>query len=175
MIKVGDKVPSVKIKVAADTGGGEETTTEALFANKKVVLFGVPGAYTPTCSAKHLPGFVEQADALKAKGVDLIACVSVNDAFVMGAWGKDQKAFGKVTMIADGNADLAKAWSFYDYLARKQPRARPRRRQHGPAQQALRGRDREQHRQGARGGRGRQVRGLQRGSDRREAVSAGGR
>ena len=109
MIKVGDKVPSVKIKVAADTGGGEETTTEALFANKKVVLFGVPGAYTPTCSAKHLPGFVEQADALKAKGVDLIACVSVNDAFVMGAWGKDQKAFGKVTMIADGNADLAKA------------------------------------------------------------------
>ncbi|MBL9021128.1 MAG: peroxiredoxin [Myxococcales bacterium] len=109
MIKVGDKIPSVKIKVAAETGGGEETTTEALFANKKVVLFGVPGAYTPTCSAKHLPGFVEQADALKAKGVDLIACVSVNDAFVMGAWGKDQKAFGKVTMLADGNADLAKA------------------------------------------------------------------
>jgi peroxiredoxin (alkyl hydroperoxide reductase subunit C) len=109
MIKVGDKIPSVKIKVAAETGGGEETTTEALFANKKVVLFGVPGAYTPTCSAKHLPGFVEQAEALKAKGVDLIACVSVNDAFVMGAWGKDQKAFGKVTMLADGNADLAKA------------------------------------------------------------------
>jgi len=109
MIKVGDKVPSVKVKVAAETGGGEETTTEALFANKKVVLFGIPGAFTPTCSAKHLPGFIERVNELKAKGVDLIACVSVNDAFVMGAWGRDQKAFGSVTMLADGNGDFAKA------------------------------------------------------------------
>jgi glutaredoxin/glutathione-dependent peroxiredoxin len=109
MIKVGDKVPSVKVKVAAEAGGGEETTTEALFANKRVVLFGVPGAFTPTCSAKHLPGYVERAAELKAKGVDMIACVSVNDAFVMAAWARDQKAFGKVTMIADGNADFARA------------------------------------------------------------------
>jgi peroxiredoxin len=108
MIKVGDKIPSVKVKVAGE-GGGEETTTEALFANKKVVLFGVPGAFTPTCSAKHLPGYVERADEIKAKGVDMIACVSVNDAFVMSAWAKDQKAVGKVTMIADGNGDFAKA------------------------------------------------------------------
>lgn len=109
MIKVGDKVPSVKVKVAAETGGGEETTTEALFANKRVVLFGVPGAFTPTCSAKHLPGYVERAAEFKAKGVDMVACVSVNDAFVMAAWARDQKAFGKVTMIADGNADFARA------------------------------------------------------------------
>ncbi len=109
MIKVGDKVPSVKVKVAGESGGGEETTTEALFANKKVVLFGLPGAFTPTCSAKHLPGYVERAAELKGKGVDIIACVSVNDAFVMSAWARDQKAFGKVTMIADGNADFAKA------------------------------------------------------------------
>ena len=109
MLKVGDKIPSVKVKVAGETGGGDETTTEALFAGKKVVLFGVPGAFTPTCSAKHLPGFVTKAEEFKKKGVDMIACVSVNDAFVMGAWGKDQGAHGKVTLIADGNADLAKA------------------------------------------------------------------
>jgi peroxiredoxin len=109
MIKVGDKIPSVKVKVAGESGGGEETTTEALFANKKVVLFGLPGAFTPTCSAKHLPGYVERAAELKAKGVDMIACVSVNDAFVMSAWAREQKAFGKVTMVADGNADFAKA------------------------------------------------------------------
>ena len=108
-IQVGEKVPSVKVKVAGESGGGEETTTEALFAGKKAVLFAVPGAYTPTCSARHLPGFVEKFDELKAKGVDLVACVSVNDAFVMGAWGKDHHAHGKVAMIADGNGELARA------------------------------------------------------------------
>ncbi len=109
MIQVGEKVPSVKVKIASESGGGEEVATEALFANKRVVVFGVPGAFTPTCSAKHLPGFLERAAEITAKGVDLIACVAVNDAFVMGAWGRDQKAFGKVTMIADGNGDLARA------------------------------------------------------------------
>lgn len=108
-ITVGEKVPSVKIKVAAETGGGEETNTQALFDNKKVVLFGVPGAFTPTCSAKHLPGFIEKSAELRAKGVDVIACVSVNDAFVMGAWGRDSKAFERVTLLADGNGDFVRA------------------------------------------------------------------
>jgi peroxiredoxin len=107
-VQVGERVPSVNVKVAGETGGGEEVNTEALFAKKKVVLFAVPGAYTPTCSAKHLPGFVEQIDAIKAKGVDMVACIAVNDAFVMGAWGRDQGAHGKVTMIADGNGDFTR-------------------------------------------------------------------
>src|SRR5947208_2961434 len=105
-IAVGDKVPSVKIKVAAESGGGQETNTQALFAGKKVVLFGLPGAFTPTCSTKHLPGFLERADELKAKGVDMIACLSVNDAFVMGAWGREKNVFGKIVMLADGNGDF---------------------------------------------------------------------
>jgi len=109
MIKVGDKVPSVKIKLAGEAGAGEEIAADAFFAGKKVVLFALPGAFTPTCSAKHLPGFVEQADALKAKGVDVIACLSVNDAWVMGAWGREQKAFPKIAMLADGSAALTKA------------------------------------------------------------------
>lgn len=108
-IQIGDAVPSVKVRVAAESGGGEEATTDALFAGKKVVLFALPGAYTPTCSARHLPGFVEKIDELKAKGVDLVACLSVNDAFVMGAWGKDHGAHGKVAMIADGNGDFTRA------------------------------------------------------------------
>ena len=108
-MKVSDKIPSVKVKVAAETGGGEEISTEALFAGKKAGIVGVPGAFTRACSANHVPGFVEKADALKAKGVELIACVSVNDAFVMSAWGKAHDAFGKVTLIADGSAELAKA------------------------------------------------------------------
>jgi len=108
-ISVGDKVPSVKVKIAAESGGGEETNTQTLFANKKVVLFGLPGAFTPTCSAKHMPGFTEKADEIRAKGVDLVACLSVNDAFVMGAWGRDGKCFGKVTLIADGNGDFTRA------------------------------------------------------------------
>jgi peroxiredoxin len=108
MIKVGDKVPSAKLKTKTPDGM-KDLTTDELFKGKKVVVFGLPGAFTPTCSAKHLPGYVESAAAIKAKGVDTIACLSVNDAFVMDAWGKDQKVGDKVLMLADGNADLAKA------------------------------------------------------------------
>lgn len=107
-VKVGDRVPSTQVKVAKESGT-EETTTEALFAGKKVVLFALPGAFTPTCSAKHLPGFIEKAGELRAKGVDLIACLSVNDAFVMNAWGKAQGAGDKVAMIADGSGDFTRA------------------------------------------------------------------
>ena len=107
-IKVGDKVPSVKLRTMTKDGP-KEITTDDLFKGKKVVMFGLPGAFTPTCSAKHLPGFVQQAEAIRAKGVDTIACISVNDAFVMGAWGKDQNAGDKVLMLADGNADFSKA------------------------------------------------------------------
>lgn len=108
MIKVGDKLPTASIKTfGAD--GPEDVDMNAMLSGKKVVIFSVPGAFTPTCSAKHLPGFVQHADDLKAKGVDEIACLAVNDAFVMGAWGKDQKAEGKVTMLADGSAALTKA------------------------------------------------------------------
>ncbi|MFI4989038.1 MAG: peroxiredoxin [Alphaproteobacteria bacterium] len=107
-IKPGDKLPTVKIKYMG-ANGPAETTTDELFKGKKSVLFGLPGAFTPTCSAKHVPGFVQNAAALKAKGVATIACISVNDAFVMGAWGKDQGAGDKVMMLADGNADFAKA------------------------------------------------------------------
>ena len=106
-IKAGDKVPSATLKhMTAD--GPAEITTDDLFKGKKVILFGLPGAFTPTCSAKHVPGFVQQYDAIKAKGVDTIACLSVNDAFVMGAWGKDQKVGDKVLMLADGSADFTK-------------------------------------------------------------------
>lgn len=107
-IKVGDKIPSMKL-MQATAEGPKETSTDDIFGGKKVVLFAVPGAFTPTCSAKHLPGFVQHAADLKAKGVDTIACISVNDAFVMGAWGKDQGTEGKVDMIADGAAAFAKA------------------------------------------------------------------
>jgi peroxiredoxin (alkyl hydroperoxide reductase subunit C) len=107
-IKVGDTIPSMKLMVATPDGP-KETSTDEIFKGKKVVLFAVPGAFTPTCSAKHLPGFVQNADAIKAKGVDTIACISVNDAFVMGAWGKDQGTGEKVTMLADGSAAFAKA------------------------------------------------------------------
>jgi peroxiredoxin (alkyl hydroperoxide reductase subunit C) len=108
MIKVGDPIPSVTV-TAATANGPEQMTTEAIFKGKKVVLFAVPGAFTPTCSARHLPGFVEQADALRAKGVDLIACIAVNDVFVMDAWAKDQGTEGKVLMLADGSGDVARA------------------------------------------------------------------
>lgn len=104
-INEGEKIPSVTVK----TEDMQDITTDELFGGKKVVLFAVPGAFTPTCSEQHLPGFIEKADELKAKGVDEIVCFSVNDAFVMKAWGKDRGADGKVTMIADGNADLARA------------------------------------------------------------------
>ena len=104
-IQEGDKIPSVTIK-ATDMS---DLSTDDLFGGKKVVLFAVPGAFTPTCSNQHLPGYVEQADAIKAKGVDEIVCLSVNDAFVMGAWGEDRGAGDKVRMVADGNGDLTKA------------------------------------------------------------------
>ncbi|MBE7158146.1 MAG: peroxiredoxin, partial [Rhodospirillales bacterium] len=107
-IKVGDTIPSMKLMVATPDGP-KETSTEEIFKGKKVVLFAVPGAFTPTCSAKHLPGFIQNYDALKAKGVDTIACIAVNDAFVMGAWGKDQGTGDKVVMLADGAAAFAKA------------------------------------------------------------------
>jgi glutaredoxin/glutathione-dependent peroxiredoxin len=107
-VKVGDSIPSMKLMMAT-AEGPKEVTTDDLFKGKKVVMFAVPGAFTPTCSAKHLPGFVQNADAIKAKGVDSVICVAVNDAFVMGAWGKDQGVDGKVTMVSDGSAALTKA------------------------------------------------------------------
>jgi peroxiredoxin (alkyl hydroperoxide reductase subunit C) len=107
-IKVGDAIPSMKLMMATPDGP-KETSTDEIFRGKKVVLFAVPGAFTPTCSNRHLPGFVENADAIRAKGVDTIACVAVNDAFVMGAWGKQQGTAGKLTMLADGSGVLTKA------------------------------------------------------------------
>ncbi len=106
-ITVGDRIPAATL-VKATAEGPDQVDTASYFAGRTVALFAVPGAYTPTCSAKHLPGFVQHADALKAKGVDEIACTSVNDAFVMAAWGKSADADG-VTMLADGNADFATA------------------------------------------------------------------
>jgi peroxiredoxin len=107
-ITVGDKIPSATLKtMGAD--GPEDVTTDDLFKGKRVALFALPGAFTPTCSAKHLPGYVANAEALAAKGVDTIVCLSVNDAFVMDAWGKDQNTGDKVLMLADGSADLTRA------------------------------------------------------------------
>jgi len=107
-ISKGDRVPSTTFtKMTAD--GPEPVASDTFFSGKTVAIFSVPGAFTPTCSAKHLPGFIDKAEALKAKGVDEIACTAVNDAFVMGAWGKSAGAEGKVTMLADGNGDFAKA------------------------------------------------------------------
>ncbi|MED5545852.1 peroxiredoxin [Novosphingobium decolorationis] len=106
-IAVGDKLPDVKLMKAGESGP-EPVQSADYFAGKKVALFSVPGAFTPTCSAKHLPGFVDKAAELKAKGIDEIACTAVNDAFVMGAWGKAAGS-SDVTMLADGNGDLVKA------------------------------------------------------------------
>ena len=106
-IKVGDKLPSATL-VKATENGPDQVSTGDFFAGRKVALFAVPGAFTPTCSAKHMPGYVDNAEALKAKGVDEIACVSVNDAFVMDAWGKASNAGDKVTLLADGNGQFAK-------------------------------------------------------------------
>ncbi len=107
-IQAGDKMPSGKFGIMTATGPGELTTDE-LFSGKKVVLFSVPGAFTPTCSQNHLPGFIEQAGALESKGVDTIACMAVNDVFVMDAWGKDRGVGDKVLMLADGNGDYSRA------------------------------------------------------------------
>ena len=107
-IKAGDRMPAGKLKTMTKDGP-KDITTEELFKGKKVVLFSVPGAFTPTCDAKHLPGFVQLADQIHAKGVDTIACMAVNDVFVMNAWGKASSVGDKVVMLADGNGDYAKA------------------------------------------------------------------
>jgi peroxiredoxin len=107
-IKIGDKIPAVQLKTMS-SDGMKNVGTDEIFKGKKVVLFALPGAFTPTCSAKHLPGFVQHAEKIKAKGVDTIACLSVNDAFVMDAWGKSQNTGDKVMMLADGNGDFSKA------------------------------------------------------------------
>ena len=104
-IQIGDKIPDLTIK----TSGMKDLSTGELCAGKKVVLFAVPGAFTPTCSEQHFPGFIDKAADIKAKGVDVIACMSVNDSFVMDAWAKDRGAGDDITLLADGNADFAKA------------------------------------------------------------------
>lgn len=115
MIKVGDKLPSgtlqefIEVEGNGCSIGPNSFDIEKATAGKKIAIFALPGAFTPTCSAKHVPGFVQKADELKAAGVDEIWCVSVNDAFVMGAWGRDQKTSGKVRMMADGSAAFAQA------------------------------------------------------------------
>ncbi|MDE0391879.1 MAG: peroxiredoxin [Rhodospirillales bacterium] len=107
-VSAGDKVPSVNFKMLT-ADGLSDVSSDDYFGGKKTALFAVPGAFTPTCSAKHVPSFLAQADALKAKGVDQIACVSVNDAFVMKAWGEDTGAGGTIDMLADGNGEFAQA------------------------------------------------------------------
>lgn len=115
MIKVGDSLPAVTLQEYSEVEGNgcsigpNPVNVAQATAGKTIALFGLPGAFTPTCSAKHVPGFVTQAEAFKKAGVDEIWCVSVNDAFVMGAWARDQKAGGKVRMLADGSAEFAKA------------------------------------------------------------------
>lgn len=108
MIEVGQRVPSVTLRQAT-AEGISEVNTEELFAGKKVVMFSLPGAFTSTCSSKHLPSYVNEYEQLKAKGIDLIACLSVNDGAVMKAWGEAHGALGKIVMLADGNAELTKA------------------------------------------------------------------
>jgi peroxiredoxin len=107
-IKVGDKIPNVTISQAT-AEGPKPVSTEEFFKGKTVALFALPGAFTPTCSAKHLPGFKQHAGDIKAKGVDVIACLSVNDAFVMRAWGEDQAVGDDIVMLGDGNGDFTKA------------------------------------------------------------------
>ncbi len=108
MISQGSKIPSVKIKQATPEGR-PEVDPAALFAGKKVVMFSLPGAFTPTCSQKHLPGFIAKLPDLKKQGIDLVACLSVNDAYVMQAWAEANGALGKIVMLADGSAELSKA------------------------------------------------------------------
>jgi peroxiredoxin len=107
-IKVGERMPAGKFRVMGASGPSELTTAQ-LFDGKRVLLFSVPGAFTPTCSQKHLPGYIAKAGELRAKGIDTIACLAVNDAFVMDAWGKSAGADGKVTMLADGNGEYTRA------------------------------------------------------------------
>ena len=107
-IKVGDQIPSMKL-MTPTADGPKEISTDDIFKGKKVVLFAVPGAFTPTCSAKHLPGFVEHAAQMRGKGVDTVACMAVNDAFVMGAWARDQGVDDRILMLADGSAAFTRA------------------------------------------------------------------
>ncbi len=107
-IQIGDRIPNIPLVKVTDAGP-ETVDSDAFFAGRRVALFSVPGAFTPTCSAKHLPGFVTNADALKAKGIDEIACTAVNDFFVMKAWGAANGVDGKITLLADGNAAFAQA------------------------------------------------------------------
>ncbi len=107
-IKIGDTIPSITLHTMGDQGP-QAVTTDELFAGRRVVLFALPGAFTPTCSASHLPGFVVHADAILGKGIDAIVCLSVNDAFVMDAWGTAQNAVDHILMVADGNADFSQA------------------------------------------------------------------
>ena len=125
MLKVGDRLPAGTLQEFSEIEGNGCTVGPNTFeiekatAGKTIAVFGLPGAFTPTCSAKHVPGYVEQADALKAVGVNEIWCISVNDAFVMGAWGREQKTGGKVRMMADGSADFTKAAGLtFDLTAR---------------------------------------------------------
>ncbi len=108
-IKVGDRLPGQITFKEMTAGAPKDVSVDEVFKGKRVVLFAVPGAFTPTCSQKHLPGFVSQADAIRKKGVDDIVCISVNDAFVMGAWGKASGAEGKVRLLADGNGEFTRA------------------------------------------------------------------
>ena len=117
-ISAGDRIPSATLaRMTAD--GPQPVSTGDFFAGRKVVLFAVPGAFTPTCSAKHLPGFTANAGALRGKGVDVVACLATNDVFVMDAWGKEQNAEGKVEMLADGSGEFTKAMGLeFDLSAR---------------------------------------------------------
>ncbi len=124
-IKVGDKLPPgtlseyVEVETAGCTIGPNDFKVEDLTRGKKVVIFGLPGAFTPTCSAKHVPSYLQNIDRLKAKGVDEVICMAVNDAFVMGAWARDQKSAGKVRMMGDGSANYTKALGLeFDLSAR---------------------------------------------------------
>ena len=119
MIEVGQKIPSVTIKQATPEGPADVNPAE-LFAGKNVIMFSLPGAFTPTCSQKHLPGYVKELDALKAKGVDMVVCLSVNDAHVMKAWAEQHNALGKIVMLADFNADFSKALGIELDLAKAQ-------------------------------------------------------
>jgi peroxiredoxin len=107
-IKVGDRMPQGKFKVMGESGP-KDLTSDELFRGKRVVLFSVPGAFTPTCDARHLPGYVDKSEELRGKGIDTIACMAVNDVFVMNAWGKASNCAGKVLMLADGNGEYARA------------------------------------------------------------------
>jgi len=126
MIEVGQSIPSVTIKQATPEGPADVNPAE-LFAGKNVVMFSLPGAFTPTCSQKHLPGYIKELPQLKAKGVDMVVCLSVNDAWVMKAWAEQHAALGKIVMLADGNGDFSKALGIDADLSKAQMGLRCRR------------------------------------------------